>query len=82
MQLEPDLVLEKAVTLAWQSESVKTKQPTVRDNLSQEHTIEVVRSVKSAQWKYSANINSRRTHFKQWSVVDAESKGLTAKHSA
>ena len=41
--MEPELTLERAVTLARQSECVKTQQPTVRGELFQESTIEVVR---------------------------------------
>ena len=43
MQMEPELTLKRAVTLARQSECVKTQQPTVRGELSQESTIEAVK---------------------------------------
>ena len=47
MQMEPDLTLEKAVSLARQSESVKTQQPTVRGVVQQETAIEVVKGAKT-----------------------------------
>ena len=47
MQMEPELTLARAVTLAQQSKCVKTQQPTVRGKLSQESTVEVVRGDKT-----------------------------------
>ena len=49
MQMEADLTLEKAVSLARQNETVKTQQPTVRGELPQETSIEAVRGVKVPQ---------------------------------
>ena len=49
MQMEPDLTLEKAVSLARQSESVKTQQPTVRGEVQQETAIEAVKGAKNSQ---------------------------------
>ena len=46
MQMEPELTLERAVTLARQSECVKTQQSTVRGELLQESTIEVVKGTR------------------------------------
>lgn len=43
MQMESDLTLEKAVSLARQSESVKIQQPTVRGEVQQETAIEAVK---------------------------------------
>ena len=47
MQMEPDLTLEKAVSLARQSELVKTQQPTVRGVVQQETAIEAVKGAKT-----------------------------------
>ena len=47
MQMEPELTLQRAVTLAQQSECVKTQHPTVKGELSQESFIEVVRGDKT-----------------------------------
>ena len=47
MQMESELTLARAVTLARQSECIKTQQPTVRGELSQESTVEVVRGDKT-----------------------------------
>ena len=47
MQMEPDLTLKKAVSLARQSESVKIQQPTVRGVVQQETTIEAVKGAKT-----------------------------------
>ena len=49
MQMEPELTLERAVTLARQSEGVKTQQPTVRGELLQESTIEAVHATTRQQ---------------------------------
>lgn len=65
MQLEPDLTLEKAVTLARQSESIKTQQPTVRGEALQESTIEVVKTGKSAQSKVQARHQQQRNSSQQ-----------------
>ena len=46
MQMEPELTLERTVTLACQSECVKTQQSTVRRELLQESTIEVVKGTR------------------------------------
>ena len=45
--MEPELTLARAVTLARQSKCVKTQQPTVRGEQSQESTVEVVRGDKT-----------------------------------
>ena len=47
MQMEPDLTIEKAVSLARQSKSVKTQQPTVRGVVQQETTTEAVKEAKT-----------------------------------
>ena len=44
--MDPELTLERAVTLACQSECVKTQQPTVRGELLQESTIEAVKGTR------------------------------------
>ena len=45
IQMEADLMLEKAVSLARQNKTVNTQQPTVRRELPQETSIEAVRGV-------------------------------------
>lgn len=49
MQMEADLMLEKAVTLVRQSETVKTQQPAVRGESSQPTGIEAVKEVSGSQ---------------------------------
>jgi len=46
--MESDLMLERAVTLVRQSESVKTQQPTVRGQLPKEYLIGAVRGTKAS----------------------------------
>ena len=62
MQMEPELTLERAVTLARQSECVKTQQPTVRGELFQESTIEVVRGTTRMQSKTQSRIPGTQTN--------------------
>ena len=47
MQMEPNLTLKKAMSLAGQSELVKTQQPIVRGVVQQETVTEAVKRAKT-----------------------------------
>ena len=84
MQMEPELTLERAVTLARQSECVKTQQPTVRGELLQESTIEGVKAQGSKQGITDFQVHRVTTHLlkeQRNRVVGVEGQVLTAKLS-
>ena len=56
MQLDPDLTLEKAITLARQSETVKKQQPVIRGQIEPEANLDAVKTrYKSKQQSSSQN---------------------------
>ena len=78
--MEPELTLEKAVILAWQSECIKTQQPTVRGELFQESTVEL-----ECSQKHKAEFQGHRpTHLLKelGYVVGVESQDLTVNYNA
>jgi hypothetical protein len=60
MQLDPDLTLEKAISLARQSEAVKKQQPLIRGQIEPEGNLG---AVKSRGMKYPSNFSLTTLNF-------------------
>ena len=76
---------EKAVSLAQQSESVKTQQPMVRGEVQQETAIEAVKGARNSQTRKHGTPQTKLSSCPQGARMcekDVESQAPTAEHSA